>query len=816
MCRIKCKNNKVTPFVSSRSRSPGGSKKGIGKFGCPLTALPLEPSPLEPGQQTPTLLNTLILCLRPHISAEGIFRACAPKNTINILKAKAESNRLFEEPLRDPLAMACLLKTWLREIPQGIVPMQSQEEMLASSGSIEDLESIISRMPPVNRSTLLFLFKFLSDVAKNSENHMTASSLAICIGPSLFRIGSSDVDALKTTNKTNEIANKCIRHFPKLFTPAGSKNGENEELVRMNSISSPRHVKKSRIDSLTPPTTPSPSSSPKSKKYSAATTSSIEMIVKSRLDEILSGDADETIDSFSKQEENHPRLPTLTRSAPLRGSKRRPSRKHRENRAVDGSGELHSSDKSSSREEILEGGSSAYERLKEGDNLEGWRSSPAISRSSTADMLDNDNGKHKAASDNNNTTPLLEDTLSNPNVEDSSEPIGVSFSISSPKAKDVPFADEESPKIESRALESNDTEDKAQIPKLDLSVISPNSDESKSGSIGPVVSPKSIIQEETKIKQVESLPNPDHVSPKLNNKTQPNTAVSSLNNTPATSPEPKVQGQKSPEVPAVIREKEETPVITRKASKKRTKRISSDSRRRKNESAEKASQHTRSQSDQHKSSKNKSRGRTPVRRDANNTNARPGTAPMTSPSSLTSPVPQEETGLERIDKLKNAVIDLEKRMFQRRAYSVRAEEITIMSELQVREEKSELQRELLLLESQFGRPSTSSERQACRAIYSRYRELKRKVHQFESRSLVDKESFLREVESEISKIELERRDLARTIRNWESRHRSEHSRSPNSEEKHNNADYTRYRHLKSRRYFLQELQQQMSPQSFTV
>lgn len=157
-------------------------------------------------------------------------------------------------------------------------------------------------------------------------------------------------------------------------------------------------------------------------------------------------------------------------------------------------------------------------------------------------MLDNDNGKHKAASDNNNTTPLLEDTLPNPNVEDSSEPIGVSFSISSPKAKDVPFADEESPKIESRALESNDTEDKAQIPKLDLSVISPNSDESKSGSIGPVVSPKSIIQEETKIKQVESLPNPDPVSPKLNNKTQPNTAVSSLNNTPATSPEPKVQG----------------------------------------------------------------------------------------------------------------------------------------------------------------------------------------------------------------------------------------------------------------------------------
>ena len=103
--------------------------------------------------------------------------------------------------------------------------------------------------------------------------------------------------------------------------------------------------------------------------------------------------------------------------------------------------------------------------------------------------------------------------------------------------------------------------------------------------------------------------------------------------------------QKSPDVPAVITEKEETPVMPRKASKKRSKRISSDSRRRKKDSEEKTSHHVRSQSDQHKSSKHKSRGRTPVRRDANNVTARPGTAPMTSPISLASPVPQEGNGL---------------------------------------------------------------------------------------------------------------------------------------------------------------------------
>ena len=56
-----------------------------------------------------------------------------------------------------------------------------------------------------------------------------------------------------------------------------------------------------------------------------------------------------------------------------------------------------------------------------------------------------------------------------------------------------------------------------------------------------------------------------------------------------------------------------------------------------------------------------------------------------------------------------------------------------MSELQLREEKSELQRELLVLEAQFGRPQAGPERQAVRAIYHRYRELKRRLSELDNR-----------------------------------------------------------------------------------
>lgn len=758
---------KIFP-LRSRSRSPGGPKKGIGKFGSPLHSLPLEPSPIEPGQQTPTLLNTLILCLRPHLSTEGIFRACAPKNTVNILKAKAEANRLLEEPLRDPLALACLLKTWLRELPNGIVPMATQENLLKSS-SLEEVEVIISKMAPVNRSTLFFLFKFLNDVAKNADNHMSASALAICIGPSLFRVGSSDAEALKITNKTNEIASKCIKNYATLFR----LNSTEKETVKMNSISSPRHMKKqSVISQLTPPTTPSRTPSPKLKI--SATASSIENLVKTRLEEIFDQPdepaADTPVGGSPTGKLEHSRLNLPSRSAPLRGSKRRPSRKHREDKVMNGSIDLDKNGSVSSQEFLGDG--SAFDRLKKGDNLEGWRNSPVVTRPPTADL--HTSPSQSLLDGNPPTKPHKAEEDPTKKTDEQPE-----------STKDKEIASKSPSQAEPENASELATPD---VPKLDLSGLSE--------SLPSIPAP-------------ELTPTLEKRSPKRNHRTKP---VSTLNNTPTTSPE--VHIPKSPEVPFIT---EVIKPVSNSVNKERrhANRVSRETRRTLNNSTVRCSAGESAQGRDNNISTTlqtqQSRGRTSVR----NSTQRPVTAQISSPISMGSPT-SDFDGLDRINRLKMAVTDLEKRMFQRRAFSIRPEDISMMTELQIREEKSELQRELLLLESQFGRPQASPERQACRAIYSRYRELKRKVHQLETRSAIDKESFLREVEIELSRIELERRDLARGIRSWETNHRSKHNRNPSTEEKHNNPDYTRYRHLKSRRYFLQELQQLMAPQSFTV
>ena len=91
---------------------------------------------------------------------------------------------------------------------------------------------------------------------------------------------------------------------------------------------------------------------------------------------------------------------------------------------------------------------------------------------------------------------------------------------------------------------------------------------------------------------------------------------------------------------------------------------------------------------------------------------------------------------DHVAQLTTAVCDLEKRMQDKRDISCRGDVIDQMTELQLREEKSELQRELLILEGTFGRATFGRrrpERQVVKLVYQRYRELKRRLSRLDNR-----------------------------------------------------------------------------------
>ena len=92
---------------------------------------------------------------------------------------------------------------------------------------------------------------------------------------------------------------------------------------------------------------------------------------------------------------------------------------------------------------------------------------------------------------------------------------------------------------------------------------------------------------------------------------------------------------------------------------------------------------------------------------------------------------------DHVAQLTTAVSDLEKRMQDKRDISCRGDVIDQMTELQLREEKSELQRELLILEGTFGRPNAGPERQVVRLVYHRYRELKRRLSRLDNRYFIN-------------------------------------------------------------------------------
>ena len=91
-------------------------------------------------------------------------------------------------------------------------------------------------------------------------------------------------------------------------------------------------------------------------------------------------------------------------------------------------------------------------------------------------------------------------------------------------------------------------------------------------------------------------------------------------------------------------------------------------------------------------------------------------------------------------------------------------------------------------------------------------EIRRKNINIYSRPTSNHEAFLREIESELSKIERERRELGKSIKSWEAQFRIENNRNPSTDEKIRNLEYSRYRVLKSRRNFLQDLQHRVCQQ----
>ncbi|XP_004607456.2 rho GTPase-activating protein 22 isoform X2 [Sorex araneus] len=168
------------------------------------------------------------------LTEEGLFRMPGQANLVRDLQ---DSFDCGEKPLFDSSTdvhtVASLLKLYLRELPEPVVPFARYEDFLSCAqlltkdedeGTLE-LTKQVSNLPLANYNLLRYICKFLDEVQAHSNvNKMSVQNLATVFGPNILRPQVEDpVTIMEGTSLVQHLMTVLIRKHSQLFTARASE-----------------------------------------------------------------------------------------------------------------------------------------------------------------------------------------------------------------------------------------------------------------------------------------------------------------------------------------------------------------------------------------------------------------------------------------------------------------------------------------------------------------------------------------------------------------------------------------------------------------
>eukprot|EP00911_Craspedida_sp_UC1_P002334 UC1_evm1s1756 len=152
------------------------------------------------------------------------------------------------ETVPNVTASASLLKLYLRELPVPLLTPAAYDAFAESTSSglpgaarARFCASALAELPPGHCETAALVLAHFWRVANSSENEMTPSALAICLGPSLFGLGggggggvdrcSSDAGLLGNVRQINSNLEFLLTHWPVIEEAAGFRRGKQKRTV---------------------------------------------------------------------------------------------------------------------------------------------------------------------------------------------------------------------------------------------------------------------------------------------------------------------------------------------------------------------------------------------------------------------------------------------------------------------------------------------------------------------------------------------------------------------------------------------------------
>ncbi|XP_054584949.1 rho GTPase-activating protein 22 isoform X1 [Eptesicus fuscus] len=178
----------------------------------------------------PLLVEQCVDFIRAHgLGEEGLFRLPGQATLVRDLQDAFDCG---EKPLFDSTTdvhtVASLLKLYLRELPEPVVPFARYEDFLSCAqlltkdegeGTLE-LAKQVSSLPLANYNLLSYICKFLHEVQSHSDvNKMSVQNLATVFGPNILRPQIEDpVAIMEGTSLVQHLMTVLIRGHSQLFS----------------------------------------------------------------------------------------------------------------------------------------------------------------------------------------------------------------------------------------------------------------------------------------------------------------------------------------------------------------------------------------------------------------------------------------------------------------------------------------------------------------------------------------------------------------------------------------------------------------------
>ncbi|KAG9316206.1 hypothetical protein JVU11DRAFT_2232 [Chiua virens] len=139
---------------------------------------------------------------------EGIFRVPGDGDLVSELKIRIDRGYYTLENVDDPHVLASLLKLWLRELLDPLVPEELYNDCITAASEPTSCIAIVRRLPTINRRVVLFIISFLQLFLEEkvlANTKMTAANMALVMAPNLLRCNSDSMKIVFTNSQFEQV-----------------------------------------------------------------------------------------------------------------------------------------------------------------------------------------------------------------------------------------------------------------------------------------------------------------------------------------------------------------------------------------------------------------------------------------------------------------------------------------------------------------------------------------------------------------------------------------------------------------------------------